>query len=301
MFDLQIVIPIYNSASSIPILIQELNQLGEQLKLEFEVIFIDDKSQDASLALLEEAKPSFPSRIYALSKNIGQHSATTFGLAQCSAPYVVTMDDDLQHNPQHILLLYEAISKHDLDLVYACFIEKQHQKWRNLGTALLKKIFESQSKNFEYVTAYRIMHQRLYKLFQNSLKPIVFLDAILLQNTEQVGHIEIQHQKRPFGESTYSKVTLLRFALRMLFLHSSLPLKLVTRFGFALTLLSFFGVVYFVIQKYTTGAPLGFTSLIVAILFSTGIILCTIGIIGEFLRRMWQEQQGYQEVIARKK
>lgn len=299
MFDFQIVIPVYNSQDCLPELVSELAQFRANNQFNFEVLFIDDNCPSQSLLGLEQLAPSFQYKIFSLSKNNGQHTATAFGLAQCTAPFAITMDDDLQHAPQHISLLLKAIQENELDLVYATFHEKKHEVWRNLGTRMLKRIFEQQGPHFELVTGYRIMSKSLYSIFNKALKQVVFIDAVLLENTDKVGHIVVSHQERAYGKSSYSKTALFKFALRILLFHSSMPLKIVTRFGFLLTLLSFSGVVYFVIQKYTYGAPLGFTSLIVAILFSTGIILSSIGIIGEFLRRMWQQNQGHHEIVFR--
>jgi glycosyltransferase involved in cell wall biosynthesis len=299
MFDIQIVIPLYNSATSLDALIGALNEFKSQTSLNFEVIFVDDFSPDQGVARIKELSKQFSHRLFSLSKNAGQHTATVFGISHCEAPYVVTMDDDLQHNPKDIDLLFEAITAHELDLVYANFNEKKHPYWRNIGTRFLQKIFENEDSNFEYVTSFRIIKKSLFSVFASPIRPVVFLDALLIQNTQRIGHILVDHQERHVGPSSYSKEKLFTFAIRMLFYHSGLPLKLVTRLGFILTFISIFGACYFIFQKYTSGAPTGYTSIIVAILFSTGILLSSMGIIGEFLRRIWIQQQGFHEVISR--
>src|SRR5690606_29868314 len=127
--------------------------------------------------------------------------------------------------------------------------------------------------------------------------PVIFVDVYLLESSGKISTCKVTHAKRAAGESTYSNRKLVKLMIGILLFHSSLPLKLIVRFGLLMSAV-FFGLsCYYVYQKLFNDVEMGFTSIIVAIFLSTGLILVSLGIIGEYIRRIWVNQNNLERVI----
>jgi polyisoprenyl-phosphate glycosyltransferase len=299
MIELDLVIPIYNSAKSNELLVTALNNLVKENYFNLRVIFVNDASSDQNQnTLLNALKVAKFNHCYIrLSKNYGQHTATAIGLFYANAPFVATIDDDLQHNPNDLIKLHESLLHENADLIYGSFEEKKHHLLRNLGTKILQKILGSESQKYDLITSLRLMRQSTISSFKSKQTKHHFIDDYLLHASTKVVSCKIPHYERLHGKSGYSGSRLLSMAFLILFLHSSLPLKFISRMGVFLSLVFFLLGCYYIFQKLFYDVAIGFTSLIVAIFFSTGLIMFSLGVIGEYIRQIWVSNQELDKVL----
>lgn len=300
---LDIVIPVYKSKNSLSLLIKALEDWEQVAPFELHFIFVEDGGKDGTFETLtvELSKTKLDYSTFRLAQNYGQYTATSVGFHYASAPYVATIDDDLQHAPHLITELFATLEQTDADLVYGVYAKKKHSKFRNFASWTLKKIMHADGVNYNETSSLRIMNASVLQSFKHQVTPVYFLEEILLKNAGIVKSIEIEHENRVEGKSSYSNFKLFQMAFTMILFHSSIPLKLITRLGLLMSLIFFVIGVYFIYNKMVNNAPLGYTSLIVAIFFSTGLILLSLGVIGEFIRKIWISQKRLDEVVVLQK
>ncbi|MDF2523172.1 MAG: glycosyl transferase [Clostridiales bacterium] len=224
--DISVVIPVFNSEKSLEKLYKRLTAVLENLCGNFEIIFVDDGSHDDSydeiIRLYENDR-----RIKAirLKKNFGQQNAIMCGLRYAKSEYVITMDDDLQNPPEEIEKLLLKL-KEGFDAVYGIPIQKMHSAGRNLGAAARDKIFcifLRMPRNIK-LSSYRIMHQRLVSRIIQDNTSFVYISAIILKNTKNIGNAFVKHHPRPYGSSNYSFARLLKLMFKIIKNYSRLGL-----------------------------------------------------------------------------
>lgn len=302
MIELDVVIPVYNSAATCEKLVLEIDNWVKKSTFSPNVIFVNDGSTDNVETLLANVlkSASFSWQLIRLAKNYGQHTATAVGFNLSTREIIATIDDDLQHDLFSINVMYECLVAENVDLVYGNYYIKEHYLFRNFGTIVLKKILNSENSDYTIVTSCRLMKKNVLQLFKEKQQKIHFVDDYLLLSSSKKTTCMVNHNKRAFGESGYSSLSLIKMALSILLLHSSLPLKIITRMGLIISLFCFFLGTYYIYQKLFFSVAIGFTSIIVAIFFSTGLILFSLGIIGEHIRRIWISKQNLDQVIIAK-
>lgn len=298
MIHLDIIIPVYNSSLNISSLIERLNSWANETTYKFQVIFVDDCSHDNSIKKIISEPKAFEYMLIQLAKNYGQHTATAVGLSKSSAPYVATIDDDLQHDPFELEKLLKMIINEDVDLVYGVYQKKEHAVFRNFGSSLLKRILRLTGLNYNMVTSFRLMKSKVTKTFKNTnVTSIIFIDDYLTKIAKNQSSCLVKHFCRKEGQSNYSTLKLIKFALKIILFHTAVPLKFITRFGLVMAIVFFMFGFYFTYNKIANNVPLGYSSLIVALFFSTGMILLSLGIIGEYIRKIWISQNKLDQVI----
>lgn len=299
MSEIDLVIPVYNSEKTIVLLVQKLNEWALHSPIKPHVIFVDDGSRDRTYILLSESLKhvTFSFQTIRLARNYGQHTATATGFLLSRREIVATIDDDLQHDPADLEKLYNNLVNENHDLVYGAFAQKKHHAFRNLGTRLLQSILKLEGRNYSMVTSYRIMKRPVISIFKNKQTKTHFIDDFLLLSASSVSSCAISHSSRSEGKSGYTFSKLVKMASVILVLHSSLPLKIISRMGLVMSLVFFSIGCFYIYDKLVNEVSIGFTSLIVAIFFSTGLILFSLGIIGEYIRRIWVSKQDLDKVI----
>lgn len=301
MITLDIVIPVYNSTSTIADLIERLNDWSDTIDFKFRVLFVDDGSVDNSCEIIIAIPKKFEYKLIRLARNYGQHSATAIGLGASTAQLVATMDDDLQHDPFELSKMIDCLKNEKAELLFGTYNQKRHSFIRNVGSVLLKKIFQLEGIDYSGVTSFRLMTLGIAKQFKQLRNPIVFIDEYLVKNSKNISVCEVNHLPRTSGESSYSGWKLFKFAVKIILFHSSFPLKLTTRFGFLMSLFFFTIGCYYIYDKIYNDVYYGFTSIIVAIFFSTGLLLMSIGIIGEYIRKIWISQNKVDQIVILEK
>lgn len=297
MVDIDIIIPVYNSSETIINLIHRLNDWSTVSPYTFRVLFVDDASIDNSKKIIVTESKKFEFKLIQLATNYGQHTATAVGIGLSTAPLIATIDDDLQHDPYELDKLINTLHAENADLVYGLYNKKRHSIFRNAGTLILKKILFLFDLDYNSVTSFRVMKTRLAKQFKVSHSNVVFIDAYLKKYAIKQATCYVNHYDRSAGDSKYTYWKLIKFSLKIILYHSSIPLKFITRFGLLMAFLFFCSGCYFIYNKMFFNVPLGYTSLIVAIFFSTGMIMMSLGIIGEYIRKIWITQNKLDQII----
>jgi len=286
---LSIVIPVYNSEKSLPLLLDSLNKSLPEMASEFEVILINDGSQDRSWMVVQELVSKYKNVTGTnMMRNYGQHNALLCGIRQAKYDIVVTLDDDLQHDPALIPVLLAKLDEGN-EVVYGAPAAEKHGIWRDLASVITKATLSTvmNAKSARHVSAFRVFYTYLRDAFANYKGPSVSLDVLLTWGTSNFGYVEIPHHKREIGKSNYTFRKLVVHALNLLTGFSTIPLRLATGIGF---LFLFFGVVIFlyVLIRFLIqgGVVPGFTFLASVIVIFSGVQLFTLGIMGEYMARM---------------
>jgi glycosyltransferase involved in cell wall biosynthesis len=272
---LSIVIPVYNGADSVGELVAALEAL--QIAGGHEIVLVNDGSPDNSLAvcraLVERAR--VPITLVDLSRNYGEHNAVMAGLRHARGTHVITMDDDLQNPPEEVerLLAYAQESGHEV--VYTYYEEKQHSLWRNLGSRFTNWVagFVLDKPKGFYLSSFRCMS--------------AFVVREITRYDGPFPRLLVTHLPRAVGRSNYTLRRLMRLWLSMFVNFSVMPLRVSTLAGFFLSVVGAIGSVAAGIEALLSSTPPGWASLMAAVLLLSGVQLVILGIIGEYLGRLY--------------
>ena len=298
---LSIVVPLYNSESTLRILVDSLSSISISGGLE--LILVNDGSRDATekiaLELMKTAR--VPISFINLSRNFGEHNAVMAGLRVATGDYVVTMDDDLQNPPSEVPKLFNAAQAENRDVVYSAYREKKHARWRNWGSRFTNQLADwsiDKPKGL-YLSSFRCISKFVVHEISRSSNPYPYIDALIFQVTQNVGVIEVRHDERTSGESGYTARALIRLWMSMLINASVMPLRLATLGGVALSLTGFVSFVAVLINHYLHEEPLGWASLMAALLIFSGTQLLLVGIIGEYIGRIYLRVSDKPQSVVR--
>jgi glycosyltransferase involved in cell wall biosynthesis len=287
-----IVVPVFNSEDTLIELFERLKKVMADIGKGFEVIFVEDGGRDGSWEVIRGLKEKYPEEITAiqLSKNFGQHNATFCGLSFAKGRYIITIDDDLQNPPEEITKLIECYQQNDADMVYGVYKRKKHSTVRNVVSKSFQEGSKRLNKGKGKGSSFRMMNAEIVHKILEHHQTFIFIDEIFQWYTERVFFINVDHDQRKGKRSGYSSGKLIRLFANITFFYSSIPLKLMVYTGLIFSVLFFIIGAFYIYRKIVHDVPLGFTSLIVAIMFSTGIILFSLGMIGEYLSRIYMVQ-----------
>ncbi len=288
-----VVIPVYNSVDSLPIITQELIDFFHSLSHPFEIIFVDDSSTDGSRQKLIELAKKNGSNVKSilLQKNFGQHNATICGLGFAKGDWIITMDDDLQHPTKEISKLISKQKETNAEIVYGIFPrKKKHSAVRNLGSKVVKNSSRILRKSPGEGSSFRLMTKRLAEELSKHRLSFLFIEEIVTWYTHNITFIEVEHHPRRFKQSNYTGLSLIKMVSNLVIYYTGAPLKVMVYTGFSISFVSLVMGIIYIIKKIFFNVPLGYTSLITAILFSTSLILMSLGIIGEYLSRIYMAQ-----------
>jgi len=281
-----VVVPVFNGARSIPELAARLTRTlsDEQRVAEFEVILVDDCSRDESWSVIQELSGEYPSvRGLGMSRNYGQHNALLAGIRVAENDLIITIDDDLEHPPEAIPQMLDALAD-DIDLVYATPEIENHSASRNIASRLVKR---SMSIALGPDIAHRASAYRLRDGFSTCSDPFLALDVLLSWTTTRVAFVEVEMAQRRYGSSNYTFKSLVRHALNMATGYSTLPLRLVTWIGFGAAIVGLLALVYVLVNAVVRGRQVaGFAFLASSVAIFGGAQLLALGLIGEYLGRM---------------
>lgn len=290
---ISIVVPVFNSETTLLELFSRIDLVMTDLNKSYELILIDDGSKDNSWNKIEELKKQHPKKILAIRfvKNFGQQNALLCGFNFCKGDLILTIDDDLQHPPEEIKKLFIKHEETDADVVYGMPINKQHSMVRNAGSNFVKKTSSYSSKKNVGGSSFRLIKNEIIQEIKNNHnQSFLYLDATINQFTYNIEHVSIEHHVRKSGNSGYSLYNLISLYFNILINYSATPLKLMTYGGLISAFFAFLFGTHFIYKKVMHNVPLGYTSLIVSILFSTGLILFCLGIIGQYLYKLYHLQ-----------
>ena len=224
---ISVVVPVFNSSQSLNELYFRLASVLDDTGAKWEIIMVDDGSEDQSFSVMERIHASDNRvKIIRLSEHAGQHNSTLCGLKYSRGDYVVTIDDDLQNPPEEIPLLLERI-KYGFDVVFGIPREKHHKALRNWGSRFIDK-----SINLIFPAAgaikrssFRILTRELVDRMLIHPRPPVYMAALILTHALKPGNIEVRHETRKYGQSNYNIIKTFGMTRNLLINYSYLPLK----------------------------------------------------------------------------
>ena len=240
-----------------------------------------------------------------LRKNQGQDNAIMAGLSRVSGKFIVIMDDDLQHSPSAINKMVEQC-REGYDVCYGSYSTKQQNIWKNFGSWCNGKVAEWMFKKPAniYLSPFKIMKAEIAGTIGHYSGPYPYVDGLILSRTNNITQVEVKHHKRFSGKSNYSLFKSLKVWSNHVTGFSVAPLRFTTACGLIAAMSGFgLGLYYILVHFWTDRTVEGWTTLVVIILFSTGIIMMALGIIGEYVGRSYlllnqKPQFNIKEVIS---
>ncbi|MFN8285426.1 MAG: glycosyltransferase family 2 protein [Chitinophagales bacterium] len=288
-----VVVPVFNSEKTLGELCSRISSTFQKMNSDFEIVLVNDFSSDGSWNVIKDLKQEYGNKLVAihLRRNFGQHKAILCGFQFARGEYVITMDDDLQFFPEDIELMAAKMHATSADLVYGIYgEERQHSNVRKVGSNVVGYIFEKFGNTVGQGSSFKIIHSSVIEKIKHYNHSFTFIDEILSWHTTKIEWQQVRHAARREGESGYSLPKLVFLSMNLIFSYTTVPLRFMTWFGFTSFLICLILVIYFIYMRFTVGSPLGFTALIISIFMSTGLILFSLGIIGEYLNRLFALQ-----------
>lgn len=288
-FSISVVVPVYNSESTLNSLVDRLKPVLEAQATAYELILVNDGSRDESWEKICELTTQHH-WIHGINlfRNYGQHNALLCGIRAAQHEIIVTLDDDLQHPPEEIEKLL-ALLHQGYDVVYGTAEVRQHGFWRNTASLMTKSALQMAmgAEIARSVSAFRVFRTDVRNAFSDYQGPYVSIDVLLTWGTTRFAALPVRHDARQCGVSNYNFRKLAVHALNMVTGFSTVPLRIASWLGFVLTL---FGIIILivVVGRYLIqgGSVPGFPFLACIIAIFSGAQLFALGIIGEYLARM---------------
>jgi len=299
---ISVVIPVYKAENCLHELYGRLRESLETISNDFEIILVEDCGGDASWTIIQDIAQQDP-RVKGIqfSRNFGQHYGITAGIDYCNGDWAVVMDCDLQDRPEEIPALY-AKAKDGYDVVLARRGLREDSQMKRLNSWLFYKTFNYLTDlNYDpQVGNFRIISKKVVESFRLIREQLRFFGGLVDWMGFPTASIEVQHDKRLAGKSTYTFRTLWKLATEAIICYSDKPLRLSVKLGFFISLIAFIYGVYTFLQAIVHRSPIsGWSSLIVSLYFLGGIIIGNLGIIGIYLGKCFDEAKNRPLYIIR--
>ncbi len=306
---LSFVIPLYRSAETIGSVVREIE--GFTVEGGHEIILVHDGSGEATSAvareLVREAK--VPITLIEHARNYGEHNAVLTGWRHARGAHIVNLDDDGQNPPTEALRLWRHARETGLDVVFGHYVEKRHSLWRNLGSWFTNRMTDwalDKPHGF-YLSSFRCVTAFIAREVVGYAGPYPYIDGLILQVTQRIGSIAVRHETRQAGTSTYTFGRLVRLWLSAWVNFSVLPLRVATVLGLvvAATGVMALGTIAWLWLK-GIGPQYGWGWTMSAVLIFSGTQLVMLGLIGEYVGRMFlavnqRPQSVVREIFASQK
>jgi polyisoprenyl-phosphate glycosyltransferase len=300
---ISVVIPVYKAENCLDELYLRLKVALESISQDFEILLVEDCGGDNSWQVIERLAMA-DTRVHGIqfSRNFGQHYGITAGLNICQGVWVVVMDCDLQDRPEEIPRLY-AKAQEGYDVVLARRGARHDPLLKRMTSWLFYKIF-SYLADIEYDGEsgnFRIISRKVVVNFLRMGEQLRFFGGLVQWIGFPTSSIEVEHDKRFEGNSTYTFAKLWKLASETIIAYSDKPLRIAVRFGFLMAFFSFFYGAYFLGNALFYRSPiLGWSSLIVSLYFIGGIIISILGILGIYLGKTFDESKKRPLYIIRR-
>jgi len=290
--DYSVIIPAYHASQSIEKLYEELKKYFNSIGKSFEIIIVDDCSTDNTWEVLKKLKSANTNvKIVRFAKNFGQHATTLCGFSFARGKFVLTMDDDIEIHPDQITKLIEEQSKGNYDVVYGEYKKLNQPFFRGIFTKFYKfgsKMVEGKNKGKG--SPFRLIKTELAHKLSETHRHFVFIDELLLWYTSNIAFTNVTPNPDYVRKGGYSLGSLFKITTTVVMFSSASPLKLVTNIGISLASINFIIGLFYLIKKVVFHASAkGYTSIIVSILFSTGLIVLSIGIVAQYIGKILQD------------
>jgi undecaprenyl-phosphate 4-deoxy-4-formamido-L-arabinose transferase len=288
-FALSIVVPVYNGATSVPVLVEALARLD--VPGGHEIVLVNDCSPDNSLDVCRALcrQNSVALTVVNLARNFGEHNAVMAGLSHARGEYIINMDDDLQNPPEEVVRLWRYAKDNACDVVYTYYADKQHAAWRNLGSRFTNWCADQllDKPKGLYLSSFRCMSAFVARNILAHTGPFPYVDGLIMQVTQNIGRLQVQHLPRTEGHSNYTLRRLVRLFMSMFLNFSVMPLRIGTLTGFVMAGIGLLVFLVILIEALGGRTPQGYASVMAAILVLAGVQLIMLGLVGEYLGRLF--------------
>ena len=287
---LSFVIPLYRSAETIGAVVRAIEEL--QIEGGHEIVLVNDGSPDGTADVCRELVKNarVPITYVEHARNFGEHNAVLTGWRNARGAHLVNLDDDGQNPPVEAARLWRHAQATGLDVVFGHYAVKQHSAWRNLGSWFTNRMTDwalDKPPGF-YLSSFRCVSAFAAKEVVGYAGPYPYIDGLLLQVTQRIGSIAVKHEARVAGESTYTLNRLLRLWLSAWINFSVLPLRVATVLGLIIAAVGMAALVAVAwLWWWDQGPATGWGWLMAAMLIFSGTQLVLLGLIGEYVGRMF--------------
>lgn len=299
---LSFVIPLYHSAETIGMVVRDIEAL--EIEGGHEIILVHDGSGEPTSTvcrqLVREAR--VPMTLIEHARNFGEHNAVLTGWRHARGAHIVNLDDDGQHPPAEAVRLWRQAKETGLDVVFGHYEEKQHSVWRNFGSWFTNRMTDwalDKPPGF-YLSSFRCVTAFVAQQVMSYAGPYPYIDGLLLQVTQNIGSIRVRHEVRKAGTSTYTFRRLLRLWLSAWINFSVLPLRVATVFGL---IIASMGVAALALVAWLwwrdIGPESGWGWIMAALLIFSGAQLAMLGLIGEYVGRMFLAVNQRPQAVVR--
>lgn len=298
---ISIIIPCYNSEHSIVQVVDGVRSALEG-RFDYQIILSNDYSSDGVWQQIRKLCAE-DERIVGLSlaRNFGQQAARMAAIPHVTGEYVVFMDDDGQHPPEGILTMLGKIQE-GYDIVYAEFPEKKESRFRIWGSSVNRKMSEylvGKPKGIN-ASSFFVVRRFVVEALKEYKSPFPYLLGYFMSITRNVTCVRMDHRERIYGRSGYSLSKLLRLWMNGFTSFSVVPLRIADVLGLAFTVVGFLAGVIIVVKKLLEPQiPAGYTSIIVVLLICSGMIMLMLGLIGEYVGRMFLVMNRLPQYVVR--
>ncbi|HOY31972.1 MAG TPA: glycosyltransferase family 2 protein [Bacteroidales bacterium] len=285
---LSIVVPVFNSSSILPGLYRRISDSLHAIS--HEVILVNDGSADSSWETIETLAADNRNILAVdLVKNSGQDNAILAGLRQVSGNFVVIIDDDLQHAPEDIPALYEKCLG-GYDAVYGVYDNPRHNVLKKAGSRFngaVARWLLNKPKNL-YLSPFKIIRRNIVDEIARFCGPYPYIDGILLTITGNISHVKVEHYQRLAGKGNYNFYRSVSVFFRLFSGFSVAPLRIMTLAGLIIMLIGAGLILYYLYEHFILKDIVeGWTTIVVLIIFFGGITIMLLGLIGEYLGRIY--------------
>ncbi|MCM1262409.1 MAG: glycosyltransferase family 2 protein [Butyrivibrio sp.] len=297
------VIPCYNSSRTIGKVVEEINAAMETMKeYEYEIVLVNDSSPDDTF---EEIKRICKEKNNVcgvnLARNFGQHAALMAGFHYVHGDIVVCLDDDGQTPADEVGKLLEKLEE-GYDAVYARYKHKQHSAFRNFGSKvneLMARVMLGKAKDL-YVSSYFAVRRFIIDEMVRYTNPYPYVIGLVLRTTKKIANVDVNHREREIGSSGYTLGKLLALWFNGFTAFSIKPLRIATFIGALAACMGFIYGIYTIIRKLIDpNVVIGFSSLMAAIMFIGGMMMLMLGIIGEYIGRIYISLNNSPQYVVR--
>ena len=302
-----VVVPVYNSEHTLHELYERVSKVfDETLHEDFEMILVDDGSKDHSYEVMEELHDKDNRvKIIQQARNFGQHPALLCGFKYVKGDFIITMDDDLQHPPEEIPKLVQVMNERDdVDVIIAKYEGRKHNIIRRMGTwvsvyatsKMLKK-----PRDLE-ITSFRLIRRFIVDAIVKMDVHLPQIGNLLVQTSNRIINVSVHHDARKYGKSGYSFKRLAKDLIYDITTNSAFPLIVVRDLGITSFVISVVLALFYLIRYFLYGVSVeGWTTLVLFMLGYNGVILLSIGIIGEYLMHILDEAKKMPNYVERRK
>jgi undecaprenyl-phosphate 4-deoxy-4-formamido-L-arabinose transferase len=300
---LSIVVPVYNEESNLGPLIERLYPAAQATGRTFEILFTNDGSRDRSLEILRKMVEQYPGvKVVEFNGNFGQHMAILAAFEMSQGQIVITLDADLQNPPEEISRLVAEVEK-GFDVVGTIRQKRQDSMFRKLASRVVNITTNKMTgmKMNDYGCMLRAYHRNIIENINRCGESTTFIPALAQTFASNPTEIEVAHAERAAGESKYSLYKLIRLNFDLMTGFSVVPLQLFALFGILTSVLSLAFGLFLLIRRFIVGAEVeGVFTLFAILFFFIGIIIMGIGIVGEYVGRIYQEVRKRPRFVVRR-